>query len=284
MGGTALSHDHGGHRQRMKERFIEQGLEGFAPHEALELLLFYAIPQKDVNPLAHTLIDRFGSFSNVLEAPVSELSTIPGIGPSTAAFITLIPHLARYYARSKAKPKQVLTNVQAAGEFCVSLFHGRANETFILIGLDIGARVIAEIVIASGTIDESTVYPRRVAQAVLNAHAHSVILTHNHPGGTLAPSPDDIETTRQIAVLLSSFDVNVLDHIIVADDHYYSFNQNGLIALSEGSAYSDVPRRGSRRAAERAQAFPMQMKEDPQLSGLLDDLLYDLPDSDSQEP
>ncbi|MDR3050591.1 MAG: DNA repair protein RadC, partial [Oscillospiraceae bacterium] len=202
---------HEGHRARVKERFKQDGLDSFAPHEVLELLLFFAIPQRNVNPLAHALIEHFGSLAGVLEASPEDLCNCAGVGDNAATLLSMVPQLSAYYARNKFGPRPALPNVAAAGAYCQTLFVGAVREMLYLICLDTQKRVIQPTLIQKGTLDETPVYPRDVVAAALRSHAHAVVLAHNHPSGALLPSTSDYETTRMIISALGAVQIPVLD-------------------------------------------------------------------------
>lgn len=220
---------HTGHRDRVKNRFLREGLDSFEQHQVLELLLFYSIPRRDTNKLAHTLINKYGSLSAVFEADPVDLMTVPGIGKNSAVLLSLIPSLARVYFKDKWGNKPKLNSTTKAGEYLVSLFSGRLYEVFYVICLDAQNRVNHSCLVHEGTIDQAPVYPRLIVEAALRHQARSVILAHNHPGGTLEPSAADLSVTGEIAAALETISVNVLDHIIVAGDSYISFADRGLL-------------------------------------------------------
>lgn len=222
---------HEGHRKRLKMRFLKEGLDSFEPHQVLELLLFYSIPRRDTNELAHKLLERFGSLSAVFDADIKDIVKVPGIGENSAFLLTLIPQLARRYNNDKWGPKPELNSSTKAGKYAVSLFGGRTYEAFFIICLDAQNRVNYSELVHEGTINEAAVYPRLLVEAAIRHKANSVILAHNHPGGTLNPSRADIEATRTICTALESISIKVLDHIIVCGDEYYSFAENGRLEL-----------------------------------------------------
>lgn len=222
-------HMHEGHRERLKKRFFAAGLDGFAPHEVLELLLTFSIPQKDVNPIAHLLIDTFGSLSGVLNASAEELMRVPGIGMNSAALLTLMPQLFGCYQRDSMKERPALRNFAQAGRYCQTLFYGKKVEQFYLICLNSQAQLIAPVLLHEGTIDETAIYPRSVVEAALRYNAHAVLLSHNHPGGSLLPSRADYESTRLIAHALSAVEISVVDHIIVGNSEAASLAQSNIL-------------------------------------------------------
>lgn len=224
-----MSGEHKGHRQRLRERFLAGGLTGFAPHEVLELLLCYAIPQRNVNPLAHKLIEHFGSLSEVMRAEVGELMQVKGIGEYTAILIALVSAVMRMAELEPVgKHEAIRTRVEAM-QHCLNLLKGRKKEHFYVVCLDGELRLIRDVLIGRGTISEVTAYPRLVAEAVLRTNAQMVILCHNHPGGTLVPSQRDMDATRSLGMMLEGMGVSVADHVLVADDRVLSMVDSGLI-------------------------------------------------------
>lgn len=224
-----MAGEHAGHRQRMRERFLKQGLDGFAPHEVLELMLFYAIPQRNVNPLAHRLIDHFGSFHAVLDAPVEELMKVEGVGEYAAALVSLFSHVARRLEKSRSGTLEVLSNRRMAEEHCRRLLGGLRQEHFYVVCLNGQMQVIQDVLIARGSLSEVQAYPRQVVEAVLRHNAHSVVLCHNHPGGSIVPSQQDMDVTRTLMNILQGIEVRMIDHIIVADNRTLSMVECHLI-------------------------------------------------------
>lgn len=220
---------HEGHRQRLKNRFITEGLDGFEPHQILELILFYSIPRRDTNELAHLLINKYGSLSGVLEADPKDLSQTPGIGENSAILLSLIPSLSRIYFRDRWGDKPILDSTVKAGQYAISLFSGRNYEVFFVICLDSQNKVNYSALVHEGTINEAPVYPRIIVETALRHKASSVIIAHNHPGGSLNPSKADNEATKRIAAALDSISINMLDHVIVSGDKYFSYAEKGLI-------------------------------------------------------
>jgi DNA repair protein RadC len=220
---------HSGHRQRLKQRFLEEGLASFNEHQVLELLLYYSLPQGDTNELAHGLIESYGSLSAVLEANYEDLRQHKGLGAHSALLLTMLPHLMRYYQLARGKPKNVLRDRRDLVEYAKRLFIGEAQELVYLICLDARNNVIQAIKINAGALDNVSIELRAVAEAALRCKAKSVVLTHNHPAGSLKPSVADIALTKQLAALLGALAIAMLDHIIVANDKYVSFVEKGLL-------------------------------------------------------
>ena len=216
---------HAGHRQRIRERYEQQGLAGFAEHEVLELLLTFAIARKDVNPLAHELIAQFGSLAAVLEADKRELMRVNGVGENTAALITLMPQLLGLYRRSAMGEKPVITNISEARHYCQSLFFGEHEEKVYLLCLDQAGRVLHPVLLRKGTVDEVNIYPREVVEMALRYRAHTVLLTHNHPSGSASPSQADLSVTLRIAHVLNAIGISLMDHLILAENEVISMKR-----------------------------------------------------------
>lgn len=240
-----MAGEHVGHRQRMRERFITQGLAGFADHEVLELMLFYAIPQRNVNPLAHQLIDHFGSLHGVLDASVEELMQVDGIGQNAAVLLTLFSHAARRLEMSRETELETMDNRLKAQVHCRRLLSGLKTEHFYAVCLNGQMQVIRDVLIARGTLGEVQAYPRLVVEAALRHNAHAVVLCHNHPGGQLSPSQADVDSTNSMALLLAGIGVALADHIIVCGSETLSMSATGY--LTQG-----MPRMENAQAASSA--------------------------------
>lgn len=227
---------HTGHRRRLRLRFLKEGLDGFEDHQVLELLLFQAIPRIDTNPLAHTLIKRFGSLSAVLEADPKDLASVEGVGENAAAFLSMIPHVTRRYFHDRVKhSRRSLNNSEETAEYLVPLMAGRTEEVFYVICLDSRLRVLYPALISEGTVKDALVHPRHVAEAAVRHKAASVILAHNHPAGSAKPSAHDHKLTRSLVQALGGINVHVVDHVIVAGELTYSFSREGTLPVYEGA-------------------------------------------------
>ena len=232
---------HEGHRQRLTDRFINEGFEGFEEHEILEYLLFYAIPRVDTNVIAHRLINAFGSLSGVLEANAKDLEQVPGIGKKTAAYICMFPELFRTYQRSKLGKKPYIRSIKDACDLAKSLLFGKAFEQFYVFWLDTQNRLIHHERLSEGSVSESPVYLNKVAAAALRHHAAKGVIAHNHPGGNATPSKADIDTTHDILRTLSLLGIELIDHIIVCEETCFSFQADSLIgkgAVEHNNAYA----------------------------------------------
>lgn len=219
---------HEGHRKRMKERFMKSGLDDFAPHNVLELLLFYSIPRGDTNPIAHRLIDAFGSLSGVFDATPEELMKVSGVGESTAILISMIPQMARKYLEDKADAVNVVGGCGDIGAYLLPKFVGRTNEALMMVSIDNKNKVISCSVVAEGTVDSAKVSRRKVMEEAMKVKATRVILAHNHPRGVAVPSAEDVAMTREIGRLFAQVGIELVDHIIVADDDYVSMAASGF--------------------------------------------------------
>lgn len=219
---------HEGHRKRMKERFMKSGLDDFAPHNVLEFLLFYSIPRGDTNPIAHRLIDAFGSLSGVFDATPEELMKVSGVGESTAILISMIPQMARKYLEDKADAVNVVGGCGDIGAYLLPKFIGRTNEALMMVSIDNKNKVISCSVVAEGTVDSAKVSRRKVMEEAMKVKATRVILAHNHPRGVAVPSAEDVAMTREIGRLFAQVGIELVDHIIIADDDYVSMAASGF--------------------------------------------------------
>lgn len=220
---------HAGHRQRVRNRYLSEGLDSFTDHQVLEMLLFYCIPMKDTNELAHKMINEFGTLAGLFEADPKDISRRCGVSENTAILVSMVPSLTRRYFKGKWGEKPVLSSSSKAGEYAVSLFAGRTYEVFFVLCLDSQNRVNYAALVHEGTINEAPVYPRIIVETALRHQANSVILAHNHPGGSIKPSKADIEVTKKITEALRAISISVMDHIIVAGDNYVSLAEQGMI-------------------------------------------------------
>lgn len=219
---------HAGHRDRMKRRFLEHGLESFEDHSVLELLLFYALPRTDVNPIAHALLDKFDSLSAVFDAPAEELAKVPGIGSNTAAFIKLIPQVSRRYLMSRSNFDDILDSPRKAGEYLLPRFFAERDEIVYMVNLDGKCKVINCKLLFRGSVNSANVSVRKIVENALLYNSTSVIIAHNHTSGIAVPSNEDKETTRRIEQALKAVDINLADHIVVSDDDFVSMADNGF--------------------------------------------------------
>lgn len=197
---------HDGHRQRLKERFLDEGLDKFTDIQVLELLLFYAVPRRDTNPIAHRLLDQFGSLSQVLEASTEELEKVDGIGRNAATLLRLTTEVGRYYLVNRTMQTQILTTIDQCGTYLVPYFFGRKNETVFLLCMDAKCKVLCCKEVGEGSVNSAGISIRRIVEIALASNATNVVLAHNHPSGIALPSQEDILTTRKVAAALAAVD------------------------------------------------------------------------------
>lgn len=213
---------HDGHRQRMRQRYLRGGLEGFDDLAILEFLLQFAIPRRDTNPIAHALLDRYGSLAAVLEAPPADLQTVEGIGESAAVLLTLLPAVARRHMMQRADFGDVLDTTAKCGAYLAPRFFGERDEVVWVLCLDAKLTVADCRMLARGGFNTVALSPRKLAEIALRCNAASVILAHNHPGGLAIPSREDKQTTDHLRRALAALGIELADHIIVAGGEFVS--------------------------------------------------------------
>ncbi|WP_068086401.1 RadC family protein [Polycladidibacter stylochi] len=226
--GKNTQHYHG-HRQRLRERFLQQGAESFQPYELLELQLFACIKQGDTKPLAKKLIKHFGSYTKVLAAPQKRLMEVDGCGPATALFLKQLQASAVLYAKQSIDDKTLLSSWSAVINYLRAAMAHNDKEQFRILFLDKKNHLIADEMQQEGTIDHTPVYPREVAKRALELAATAIILVHNHPSGDPTPSRQDIEMTHKIQNALSPLNIVLHDHIIISRASHASFKGLNII-------------------------------------------------------
>lgn len=224
---------HAGHRQRLKNRFLNEGLDHFSEHQVLELMLFYTIPRQDTNLIAHKLISHFGTLNQVLEATPEEMKKVSGLGDASATFLSLLNAFCRYYYLKKAEHIEIINSVSDCARMLIPLFHGRKNETVYMLCLDAKCKLLCCKKVGEGSVNSAAVPIRRIVEIALGANASSVILAHNHPSGLALPSEEDQLTTRQLATALSAVDIILADHMVVADGECVSMQKSGLYQYNQ---------------------------------------------------
>lgn len=220
---------HSGHRERMRQRYLKEGADGFADHELLEMLLYYAIPRGNTNPLAHRMIEEFGTFYALIESDPIDIARICKVSSNTAILIALQKEVSKRCIQSRWKERAVLDSVSKSASYCKTLLAFQNYEQFYVICLDSKRRFIHAAKVADGTIHQTVVHPRLVVEAAIKYQASGVILSHNHPGGGEKPSFGDITLTAKLHELLTALDIQLVDHIIVSDDKEFSFREHRLI-------------------------------------------------------
>ncbi|MEM9061646.1 MAG: DNA repair protein RadC [Pseudomonadota bacterium] len=218
-----------GHRARLRERFLTAGQQSLADYEMLELVLFRAVPQRDVKPMAKRLLEEFRDFNGVISAPLSRLVTVPGIGPAIVCELKIVEAAAHRLARAKVMHKNALSSWSTLMDYCKTAMAHQDTEQFRILFLDRKNVLIADEEQARGTVDHVPVYPREVVKRCLELNASAIILVHNHPSGDPTPSRADIEMTRQIEQAAKAVGIVVHDHVIVGKEYDTSFRSQGLI-------------------------------------------------------
>ena len=226
---------HDGHRQRLKGRFRKEGLDNFDELYVLELLLFYCVPRKDTNPLAHSLLDRFGNLNGVLDASVEELEKVPGVSENISTFLTMLKAVRRYYDVNASKNIRILRTIDQCGKYLIPRFKGRENETVFLLCLDAKCKVLCCKEVGEGSVNSANVPIRRIVEMALGANATTAVLAHNHPSGLAIPSDDDIQTTLRLTRALESVDIVLADHLVISGDDFVSIAQSGYYKPGQSS-------------------------------------------------
>ncbi|BEO98709.1 RadC family protein [Fusobacterium polymorphum] len=228
--------DSQGHRERIKEKFLKNGIDGFAEYEILELLLTYCIPRKDTKPIAKELLNKFKSLDNVFKADFDKLSAIDGLGKNSIAFLKLIGDLPSIIYKDELKNKKLvdketlkISNKDILLKYLRNKIGYEEIEKFYVLYLSSSNEVIEFEENSVGTLDRSSVYPREIYKKIINLNAKSVILAHNHPSDNITPSKCDIELTNEIAKGLKNFGALLIEHIIITKNSYFSFLEEGLI-------------------------------------------------------
>lgn len=231
-GGSTLSL-HSGHRQRVRNKYETFGSESMEDHQLLELLLFYAVPRGDVNPLAHRLINRFRSFDGVFDASLQELQKVPGVGEHTATLIRLVRRTMEVYQQSRSRRSDLVDSSWQAAERLAPCFFGLEEERVFLLSLDLRGRVLHVDRIGSGGFDSAAVRLQELVEIANRYQASTLVLAHNHPSGDPAPTEADILSTRTIKEQLALVKILLFDHIIFGGEDYISLRQNGLMDWTE---------------------------------------------------
>lgn len=231
-GGLRMAGIHDGHRQRMKERFLKEGMLHMQPHEVLELLLFYTIPRKNTNELAHTLLHTFGTLAGVLEAPRADLLKVPGVGAETATFLSMMLPIMQAYKCSSIEERKVLKTLTECGDFLLAQYFGATLEQASIICLNQLFEVQAFIWLGTGTLREVEFSAKTIMAAVTRQECDYVVLAHNHPSNLLVPSLLDVELTKHVRGLLETIGVHMIDHIIVGRDDF--------ISMASSNWYNDL--------------------------------------------
>ena len=227
--GLAEAPHYYGHRERLRSRFLEAGSDALSDYEMLELVLFRALPRRDVKPLAKKLIETFGSFNEVIAAPLSRLGEVKGLGEAAIAELKIVQAAANRLAKGAFKGRKVLSSWSAVLDYCRAAMAFADKEQFRILFLDNRNRLIADEVQQTGTVDHTPVYPREVVKRALELSATAIVLVHNHPSGDPTPSRADIQMTQSIQEIAKPLGISLHDHIIVGKEGHASLKGLRLI-------------------------------------------------------
>ena len=226
---------HEKHRQRVRKEFLESGFsDATPPHKILEMLLFYSIPRKDTNEIAHALLNRFGSISGVVDATPTELMSIDGVGENSVALIKLLIPIFRQYKSSTVEKGNAPTSMNSICDYIMAKYIGFSKEIFAVTSFNAKGEIVAFDTLNSGDVSYVGLSARNFVEKVLERKASAVVISHNHPTGNALPSQSDIETTKRIAALLATLSIRLLDHIIVSNE------DNDCISMAQTPEYHSI--------------------------------------------
>ena len=220
-----------GHRQRLRDKFLELGIESLSDLEIIELLLTFGTPRSDCKESARAALQEFGSLPAVLDAHPGQLQKIKGIGPKNIFALQFIQGAARRYLRQRIRGRTYVSSSRDVADYLVHAMRSLQHEVFMVVYLDATHAVIDSEIVSEGTVTVNTVYPREVVKAALACNASGLVIAHNHPSGSLQPSPQDEQLTRTLLLICSFMHITLLDHLIIGEgDNPYSFADHGLMA------------------------------------------------------
>ncbi len=220
-----------GHRQRLRDKFLAQGIDAFTDAEIIELLLTFGTPRSDCKEAARELLARFGSLPAVLDAAPVQLQQVKGVGPKNIFALHFIQGVARRYLRQRVVGKEYVRSSREVADYLIHSMRGLQHEVLTVVFLDAAHAVIDAAVVAEGTVTVNTIYPRELVKAALARNASALVIAHNHPSGSLTPSRQDSELTRSLYLVCSFMHLDLLDHLIIgAGDQVYSFADQGVMA------------------------------------------------------
>lgn len=223
------SNPNAGHRERLRRRFREHNLDTFQDYEALELLLLYVSRQQDMKPVAKRLTEKLGSFSAVLDAPTDELLAVEGVGEAAATLIQYVKQAAARYLEQRSRHSVTPQDISEIISACRLKMGSLSHEQFRLISLNASFHIVGEDIVAEGTIDQATVYPRKVVELAIKHGATTLIFVHNHPSGDVTPSEMDKLVTRSLVLATRTVGISVYEHIVVSSNGYFSFREQSLL-------------------------------------------------------
>lgn len=225
---------HKGHRQRVKEKVMEQGILHLPEHEALELWLYPLIPMKDTNAIAHELINRFGSIQNVFDASPKVLMEVKNMTENAALFLSIFPQMSKIYTSQKFGPKPMLDTVAHAVEYLQNLFLDEKEEDMYMLMLNAKGMLLSSCKVGVGSMDSCQLNTREFIMRTADSQGNCIMIAHNHPSGSASPSYQDCEFTRWLIPFAEVLGINVIDHIIISSEGYYSFRENNMLSNYAG--------------------------------------------------
>jgi DNA repair protein RadC len=223
---------HKEHRKRLREQFLNNGFKSLTDYQKLELILFYSIPVKDTNVVAHRLIEKFGSISGVFDAPFGRIVETEGVGENSATLIKLFGESAKAYLDELSMEESYIRSTADAADYIRYKFLGKGNETMLIVCLDSNNRVIHKEFIQTGGVDTLPIRVRQIGEIALGHYSKAIVLAHNHTNGIALPSRDDIEATRKVVLAMKPFGIVVLDSLVISD--------MDIVSLAESAMYKDV--------------------------------------------
>lgn len=223
-----ISNNSQGHRSRIRAKYMQTGFTGWAPYEVLELLLTLSIPRKDTKPIAKELIKKFGSLAGVINAAPEEITKIKGIGESVIFLLKILKDTSTLYLKNQTLNRDIVKSPEAVFDYLKVHFAGETHESFFALFLNSANEITASKSFSSGTVNQAVIFPREITAEALKHHAVSVIISHNHPSGKKDPSTADISLTKKIKSALNTVDINLLDHLIISRDQYFSLKSKNL--------------------------------------------------------
>ena len=226
---------HEEHRRRVRKEFLANGFsDATPPHKIIEMLLFYSIPRKDTNKIAHALLNRFGSISGVVNATPTELMSVDGIGENSIALIKLLIPVFRHYKSSSVEKGNAPASMNSICDYIMAKYIGFTKEIFAVTSFNAKGEIVGFDTLNSGDVAYVGLSTRNIVEKVLERKATSVVISHNHPTGNALPSPSDVETTKRIAALLATLGITLLDHIIVSNE------DNDCISMAQTPEYHSI--------------------------------------------
>jgi DNA repair protein RadC len=218
-----------GHRKRLKQKYEQNGINGWLDYEILEFILFYAIPRKDTKLIAKRLLSKFKTIRGILDADRKEIESVKGISKNSTLFLKLLKDIFVFYMEQNIHERDLLSSPKLVYDYLKARLKGLADEEFKMMFLDSRNQLISMESLKNGTVNRVIVFPRKIVERALYNHAVGVIIAHNHPSGSIEPSVEDQSITETIKEALNTVDIKLLDHIIIGGNEYFSFKENRIV-------------------------------------------------------